>query len=170
MDSSINPGKQNSLPEGRFSGRADFAELVRHAFEAAAENGWREMIWCDPDFDDWPLGERAVIDTLQSWSRSGRKLTVLAQQYDSIVRRHPRFVMWRQSFSHLIECRAGGRGPVDTLPSAFWSPSWVFERLDTEHSTGFSGSEAVRRVALREKLSARLLKSSPAFASTTLGL
>ena len=164
------PDDSNVLPEGRFAGRHDFAELVRCAVRAAAENGWREMIWCDADFEDWPLGERAVIESLQAWSQNGRKLTVLAQRYDGIVRRHARFVTWRQNFSHLVACRASARGPADVLPSALYSPAWVLERLDSGHSTGFSGLEPVRRVALREKLNERLLKSTPAFAASTLGL
>ena len=43
------------LPDGRFSGRSEFAALVRQAMAAVSAQGWREMIWCDPDFDDWPL-------------------------------------------------------------------------------------------------------------------
>jgi hypothetical protein len=166
----IDKSSLQTLPEGRFAGRDEFAELIRHALQVAAGAGWREMIWCDADFDDWPLGERAVIDSLQAWSHSGRKLTVLAQRYDGIVRRHARFVTWRQHYSHLVECRASARGPADALPSALWSPGWAFERLDQTHSSGFSGSEPGRRVGLREKLGERLLKSTPAFAATTLGL
>ncbi len=160
----------SELAEGRFEGRHAFGDLLRNAFAHAAAQGWREMIWCDPDFDDWPLGERSVIAPLQAWARSGRKLTMLARHYDGIVRRHARFVSWRQTFSHLVECRVAGTGPADVLPSALWSPDWVLERLDLEHSTGFAGSETLRRVALRERLQERLLKSTPGFAATTLGL
>jgi hypothetical protein len=52
----------------------------------------------------------------------------------------------------------------------FWSPAWAFERLDLVHSTGVAGSEAVRRLALKERLAEKLLRSSPAFAATTLGI
>ena len=61
------------LLEGRFSGRAEFAELVRQALAAAAAQGWREIILSDPDFEDWPLGERAVAQSLNDWSKNGRK-------------------------------------------------------------------------------------------------
>ena len=161
---------QPALPAGRFSGRSEFADLVRAAMSAAAAQGWHEMIWCDDDFDDWPLGERAVIDSLHSWARTGRKLTLLARNYDCIVRRHARLVTWRQSFSHLIDCRASRSAPGDSLPSALWSPHWVFERLDLAHSTGVAGSETARRVAMKERLGELLLHSTPAFAATTLGL
>lgn len=167
----VDPGSDDpALPEGRFSGRGEFGDLVRRAFSAAAIQGWRELIICDASFEDWPLGERAVTEALASWSRTGRKLTMIARSYDAVTRRHPRFVTWRQTWSHIIECRGSGSGPSETLPSAMWTPGWVFERLDVERSTGYSGHEATRRVALRESLNERLLKSVPAFPATTLGL
>ena len=161
---------ESGLPEGRFSGRTEFADLIRRAFQAAANQGWREIIICDGNFEDWPLGERAVTSALGDWSRTGRKLIMIARSYDAVTRRHPRFVSWRQTWSHIAECRGSASGPSETLPSAMWTPDWVFERLDLERSAGYSGREATRRVALRESLNERLLKSAPAFPATTLGL
>ena len=161
---------ESGLPEGRFSGRTEFADLIRRAFQAAANQGWREIIICDGNFEDWPLGERAVTSALGDWSRTGRKLIMIARSYDAVTRRHPRFVSWRQTWSHIVECRGSASGPSETLPSAMWTPDWVFERLDLERSAGYSGREATRRVALRESLNERLLKSAPAFSATTLGL
>lgn len=158
------------LLQGRFEGRSEFAELVRHAFVVAAEQGWREIILCDANFEDWPLGERSVAQSLHDWARTGRKLTMLAQNYDEVVRRHARFVTWRRTWSHIIECRSGPSVSASDLPSAFWSPAWVFERLDLVRSTGVAGPEAVRRLALRERLAEKLQRSSPAFSATTLGI
>lgn len=158
---------QQALLQGRFEGRTEFAELVRGAFAAAAEQGWREIIVCDANFEDWPLGERVVAQALNDWSASGRKLTMLAHNYDEVTRRHARFVTWRRTWSHIVECRGNASGE---LPSIFWSPGWAFERLDLVHSTGVAGSEAGRRVALKERLTEKLLRSSPAFAATTLGI
>ena len=170
MNSTNQPAAPAALLEGPFSGRSEFASLIRAALSTAGAQGWREMIWCDDDFDDWPLGELAVIESLQRWARTGGKLTLLARNYDGIVRRHARFVSWRQTFSHLVECRASRSGPADLLPSALWSPAWVFERLDQTHCKGIAGSQAARRVALKERLGERLLHSAPAFSATTLGL
>ena len=158
------------LPEGRFGGAAQFSQLVRLSFAAAAEQGWREIILCDATFEDWPLGERAVAQSLNDWSKSGRKLTMLAKNYNEVTRKHARFVTWRRTWSHIIDCRANAAIAVDDLPSALWSPAWVFQRLDMTRSTGFSGSEPSRRLALKERLQACLKLSSPAFAATTLGL
>ncbi|MEO7953089.1 MAG: hypothetical protein ABIR35_03200 [Polaromonas sp.] len=156
-----------TLPQGRFSGRNEFAELVRQAFAAAAIQGWREIMVCDADFADWPLGERAFIQALGDWSRTGRQFTMIASNYDEIPRKHARFVSWRRSWAHIVECRSCA---ADKLPSALWSSNWVFERMDVQRCSGVAGPEAGRRIALRERLSERLLHSSPAFAATTLGL
>ena len=158
------------LPEGRFSGPVAFSGLVRHALAAAATQGWPEIILSDPDFHDWPLGERAVIQALNLWARSGRKFTMLASNYDAMHRQHPRFVTWRQTWSHLVECRVAGNRLAREVPSAIWSPMWVFNRIDLVRMSGFAGSEVARRVALRERLAELLLKSSPGFPATTLGL
>lgn len=158
------------LLEGRFSGRAEFADLIRLALATAAAQGWREIILCDPDFGDWPLGERAVAQALNDWSRSGRKCTLLAANYAELARRHARFVTWRQTWAHVVECRKNAATPPEALPSALWSPGWAFERLDIPRCTGVAGSEAARRVALRERLNELLLGSTPAFPATTLGL
>jgi hypothetical protein len=44
------------------------------------------------------------------------------------------------------------------------------ERRDIDHCAGYSGAEPDRRLSLREKLSEWLVKSTPAFPSSTLGL
>lgn len=170
MDSEKKPVVPSALLEGRFSGRTEFADLIRQAFAVAAVQGWREIIVCDPTFEDWPLGERAVAQALNDWSKTGRKLTMLAKNYDEVLRRHARFVAWRRTWAHIVECRASASAPADDMPSLLWAPGWVFERLNLERCTGLAGSEVTRRVALRERLNERLLKSTPSFPATTLGL
>ena len=159
-----------ALLQGRFSGPIEFADLIRSAFAAAAEQGWREIIISDRNFEDWPLGERAVAQSLQDWSKSGRKLTMLAKNYNEVMRRHARFVTWRRTWAHIVECRANLAMSDDDMPCAMWSPVWVFRKTDVDRSIGMAGSEPARRVALREKLSECMRLSSPAFAATTLGL
>ena len=159
-----------ALPEGRFSGRSEFGALVRQALATAAAQGWPEIIWCDPDFTDWPLGERVVAQALNDWSSSGRRLTLLATNYDIMFGRHARFATWRRTWSHLVECRKSGAASMGNLPSALWSPVWMFERLDIGRSTGVASSDAARRIALKERLSERLLNSSAGFGVSVLGL
>jgi hypothetical protein len=159
-----------ALPSGRFEGREAFRQLVRDALACAARDGWREIILCDATFDEWPLGEKAVAESLQAWSASGRKMTLLAKRWDVVLQRHARFVTWRRAWMHIIDARACPAADELDLPSAIWSPAWAMERRDLEHSMGFCGPEPERRVLLKQNLQEWLQKSTPSFAATTLGL
>ena len=160
-----------TLPEGRWSGRAQFQELVRSALAQAAQQGWREIMLSDADFADWPLGERAVHNSLQAWARTGRRLTLLAHNYDEIVRRHARFVGWRGQWDHIIVCRRVAANGSQNMPSALWSPHWVMQRLDRQRCIGICGTQPEQRLQLQENLRDWLNnRSSPGFAASTLGL
>ncbi|RIX81652.1 hypothetical protein [Acidovorax cavernicola] len=160
------------LTEGRFDGREAFADLVREALAAAASQGWNEIVFSDPDFVDWPLGERASIEALQAWSGRGRRLLLLAGRFDLVERGHARFVTWRRTWDHIVECRAtGGRaGATEEVPSALWTPTWCLRRIDPERSRGVCSSEARARRDLRESVDERWRQGRPAFAASTLGL
>ena len=158
------------LPSGPFAGRIAFQQLVRDALARAARDAWPEIVLCDADFHDWPLGERAVTESLQEWSATGRRCTLLARRYDEVVRRHARFVTWRQRWTHIVDARACASADPLELPSAIWSPGWVMQRLDPERCNGISGNEPERRLSLRENLNEWLAKSSASFPSSTLGL
>jgi hypothetical protein len=154
----------------RFIGRTDFQQHVRDALSMAHTEGWNELWLSDATFEDWPLGERVVADALQRWSKSGRKLYLLAKRYDDLQRRHHRFVSWRVQWAHIIEARAlPSADPID-FPSAIAAPQWVLQRLDPERCTGFVSNEAVHRLALRETLREQWSHASPAFAASTLGI
>ena len=155
---------------GMFSGPTAFAQLVRDAIARAAHEGWPAMVWSDANFDNWPLGERVVADALQAWSRSGRTLLMLAHNYDTVIRYQPRFVTWRKTWDHLIECRLCKTIDASEMPSALWSPHWAMRRLDLVRSTGVADLEPARRVLLKEELDECLRQSSPGFSATTLGL
>jgi hypothetical protein len=178
IDPAISPqpasvGSGASLPalmQGRIEGPSEFAEVIRLAFATAARQGWRELIMSDASFQSWPLGERAVAQSLHDWAKTGRTLTILARNYDELIRRHARFVTWRRTWSHIVVCRANASIAEDDFPSALWSPVWCCQKLDKARSTGLSDFDPGRRVAIREHLSECLRRSSPAFPATTLGL
>lgn len=158
------------LPEGKFEGLTAFAQLVRDALVCAAHEGWSQMVWSDANFLDWPLREKAVVESLQAWSRSGRRLVLLAHRFDEVQRHHARFVQWRNTWDHVVECRVCKQVDATEFPSALWSPHWVMRRLDLERSTGVAGYEPQRRVLLKEELEECRRQSSPGFSSTILGL
>jgi hypothetical protein len=111
-----------------------------------------------------------VVDSLNAWAHSGRTLVMLARSYEDVLRIHPRFVGWRKTWAHLIDCRRNARGDAVGFPSVLWSSAWVMRRLDPEHWTGVCTSAPEPRVASRESLKEWLGQSSPGFPVTTLGL
>ena len=160
-----------ALPQGRFAGREDFRQLVRDALECAACERWPELVLSDPDFRDWPLGERAVEQSLQAWARAGRQCTVLAADFGAVQRQHARFVQWRCTWSHIVTCRKAASPQPQEVPSMLWSPGWVLHRIDVPRCVGVAGWEPDRRVLLRQELDEWLLRrSAPGFPATTLGL
>lgn len=158
------------LPEGRFTGRQLFADLIRLALATAAARGWNSLLLSDPDFADWPLGERPVIEALNAWAGRGRQLQLLARDYGPLRQQHPRFVAWRVTWSHLVEAQQCSGAAGTDLPSALWSPVWVMERVDLPRCTGHSGTDPARRLALRERLDRVWHQGTPGFPATTLGL
>ncbi|MFM9922509.1 hypothetical protein VLK31_05910 [Variovorax sp. H27-G14] len=158
------------LSEGRFDGREAFDTILRGALASAAREGWQEIVFSDPDFADWPLGERASIEALQAWAASGRRLVLLAQRFDVLERGHARFVPWRRMWDHIVECRASGKAVGSEVPSAIWTPTWFVHRIDPERSRGLSSTDAPARRALRERIDASWRLARPAFAASTLGL
>lgn len=156
--------------DGRFDGPEAFAQRVREALQAAADDGWREMVWCDPNFEDWPLRERLVVEHLNAWARSGRQLTLLAHDYSAVRRLHARFVQWRVRWDHLLVCRQCKTVDASEVPSVLWSPLWVLRRVDIARQSGVVETDPRARLRTRESLDALLRKSSPGFPASTLGL
>ena len=159
-----------TLPSGRFAGREAFAQMLRDAFACAAQQGWREIVISDATFEDWPLKERAVVESLRAWSTSGRRFVMLAGSYDLLLRQQPRFVTWRKTWGHIVEARLCRNIDAADFPSLFWSPAWAMRRLDLLRSAGVCSDLPERRVHIRETLDELLLGSSPGFPASTLGL
>jgi hypothetical protein len=160
----------DGLPQGRLSGRAAFAQALRAGLQAAARQGWAELLLSDADFVDWPLGEREVVQALQDWARAGRCFTMLALSYRELQRLHPRFVRWRQTWDHLIDCRlCHGSDPL-SFPSVLWTPQWVMQRIDAQRHVVVCDASAERRVSLRQQLDEYRRDSTPGFPASVLGL
>jgi len=159
-----------AVPEGPFDGRPAFDAALRAALDAAAREGWREIVFSDPDFADWPLGERTSIAALQAWAASGRSLVLLAEGFGVFDRTHARFVEWRRLWGHIVEARACSGSGAPTVPSGVWTPTWSLHRIDPARSRGVCSHQADSRRALRECLDECLRQARPAFASSTLGL
>ena len=164
------PDTPDALRTGPFSGPTEFAQLIRDALECAAREGWMEMVWSDANFEEWPLRESAVVESLNAWSQRGRRLVMLAHSYDSVQRYQARFVEWRIRWDHLIECRVCKQLSPTEFPSVLWSPHWFVRRLDLARSTVVASYEAQRRVLQKQELDECRRQSAPGFPASTLGL
>ena len=155
----------------QLASRADFHEAVRSAVVAAADAGAAEICIVDPDFDDWPLNERAIVDALGRWATSRRKLVVFGKRFEEMPRRHPRFVEWRRQWSHIVQCRTDDEIEADALPTLLVVPGAVCVRLlDRVRYRGLASSRPIDLVEGREAVDALLQRSTEAFPATTLGL
>lgn len=159
-----------TLPEGRLIGRTAFLDAVRQAVAASASQGWSRILLSDPDFADWPLGEREVIEGLNAWAHRGRTMRLMAREFATLRQMHPRFVQWRTTWGHLIEVHAVPEAGTHELPSVIWTPNWTLERLDPVRSVVVASRSAERRVALQESLEGWWHRGRPSFSASTLGL
>jgi hypothetical protein len=158
------------LPAGSFVGRVAFDKAVADALACAAREGWQEIILSDATFLDWPLRERSALESLQAWSKSGRHMTLLATRFDEIIRHHARFVVWRQTWDHIIDCRVCHGAAVVDFPSVIWSRDWFLHRLDPQRCSGVCSDDRERNVLLKQMLDEAIRESSPGFPASTLGL
>ena len=88
-------------------GRSEFIAAVRLALSRAASGRTRELCFVDPDFEAWPLDDPELLGALSAWARlPKRQLLMIATRFDDLPRRCPRFVAWRRTWAHVVECRA----------------------------------------------------------------
>ncbi len=164
--SSSNPKSYRLIESQR-----EFEDAVRQAFSMIAQEGCREVLISDTDFAHWPLGERAVVETLEQWSMSHRKLTVLALNYDEVTRRHAHWVQWRQQWAHVVDCRVVDDFDAKEVPTLLLAPGLVTVRLVAGDAVrGSISTDAGDIERAREKIDAIAQRSSPGFPVTTLGL
>ncbi|MFG6457791.1 hypothetical protein [Roseateles sp. BYS96W] len=160
-----------------FGGRAEFQRLIVQAWVWAAEQGCRELHAWDASFSDWPLSDAELLTALTGWARQGRRLHLLAQQYDEVLRRHPRFVRWRRDFGHCITAHAVEPDvPLDTSPQSLLlavgadGMALSLRLFDRHRWRGEVSRDAGERMRALEWFDALAQRSSESFASTTLGL
>ena len=151
--------------------RAEFLDAVRTAFTQAEEHGARKIVVVDPNFADWPLNERTVIDSLSRWIDSSRLLIVIAHSFDELARRQLRFVEWRRQWAHVVQCRNDPDLEAEQIPTLLLVPGHSCIRvLDRIRYRGTVSKRPVDLTESRETVDALLQRSVEAFPVTTLGL
>ncbi len=151
--------------------RGEYHQALRDAFAQAAAQRSREIFMCDEHFADWPLNEAGVVESFVQWASPQRKLTVLARSFDEIARLHPRWVAWRRTWAHAVECRANHELESGQLPTLLLIPGLLTLKLvDTAQYRGSVSRHAGDAVLARELLDSVLERSEEAFPATQLGL
>ena len=162
----MKPGEHQSIAT-----RGEFHAAVRAAFAEAAAKGCREILLCDDHFADWPLNDPELIESLVRWAGAHRKLTLLARSFDEVARRHARWVNWRRTWSHVVECRANNELEAGQMPTLLLMPTVLtLQLLDTEHYCGSVSRTTGDAIRAREKFDAIWQRSEESFPVTNLGL
>jgi hypothetical protein len=172
MEQRQDPESAGAPPDyAKITTRGEYHQALRDAFAQAAALRCREIFMCDEHFADWPLNEAAVVENFTRWASPQRKLTVLARHYDEIARLHPRWVAWRRTWGHAIECRANHELESGQLPTLLLIPGLLTLKLvDAVHYRGSVSRHAGDAVLARELLDSVLERSEEAFPATQLGL
>lgn len=165
--------ERKGLSEGIINGREAFVQALRDGLALAAAQGCRELCWLDADFSVWPLSEAAVLESLTRWAYPHRKLMMAAGEFESLRRRHPRFVQWRQTWDHVLQAAqyqsedVGNGRPAGLLlaPGLF-----SLRLLDRDHWRAAISVRIADEIAAREWFDAVWQRSSESFPASTLGL
>lgn len=151
--------------------RVQCRDALRTALAEAAAAGCREMWWCDLDYADWPLSDKGVLESLEAWAYSHRRLTVLAHSFETLPRQHARWVEWRRRWSHVVECRALEELESGQVPRLLLAPGVVTVRIfDAVHHRGSVSHSLDDALRCKEIVDAVSQRSVEAFPATVLGL
>jgi hypothetical protein len=161
-----------SLPTS-ISTRNEFDAALRAALADAIESRTRELWFVDPDFSEWPLGDRAVVDQLTNWAQSvpQPRITLIAYSFAEMHRRHPRFVAWRRYWSHVVQARDVAELDASEVPTLMLAGDGLgVQLIDRMHWRGRWFRDETDWKTWREVIDALLQRSGDAFPATILGI
>ncbi len=164
-------GEVTGLPVGQFPGGVQsFQALMRQVFAKAVERNWQKLIICDPSFEAWPLGESQVVEDLNRWIGRSKTFVMLAHRFDAVQSRQPRFVGWRSTWSHCIQCCSIATSDREPTQCMVWTPEWAFELQDPDSFAAISSENPRFRAELSSKLDNLQQRGRPSFPVNVLGL
>lgn len=171
----MNPSEE-AATSGRIDGWRDFQQRFRALLsEAVTVPG--ECRWVDADFVHWPLGEAGITDMLQQWMRQHgvASVKVVAGRFDVLQRSHPRWMNWRQTWSHRVACwQASDEIAADLRPMFIWrTPAGDrsgIRMLDAVTAVGQWSRDPAVLALWQADFDAYLQRSSEGVPCTTLGL
>ncbi len=156
----------------RIDSRRSFAQALQWGLQASIERGTRTLLLADADFSFWPLDDAALRQALGAWVRlPGRRLQLLAQRYEEVPRRSPRFTAWRRDWAHAVDAWQSPEEMGDVVPTLLLDDGPVSVHLmDAVHWRGRAAIDVAQAQMWREKLDALLQRCERSFSAYTLGL
>lgn len=152
--------------------RGSYQAALRWGFAQALAGEARRICCVDEDFADWPWSDADLLRSLVPWLRlPQRRLVLVARQFDTVRRLHPRFVAWRADWVHAIETWTPSEGECPHMP-------WVLvdDRATLVHRQPAVGwcvsavSDPVRAHGARQALAALWPRFEASFPVKALGL
>jgi hypothetical protein len=149
-----------------------YRAAVAWGFETAIGIGARRIVCADTDFAIWPWDEPATLTSLTAWLRlPQRSLVLLARDFDTVPRLHPRFNRWRRDWAHAIFAWQAPADWTPDIPSLLVADRDISVQLiDCTRWRGRARADERTAQDLRMGLDVVLQRSEPAFAVRTLGL
>jgi hypothetical protein len=96
---------------------------------------------------------------------------VIAADFDQIARRHPRWVAWRRTWGHAVQCLALHEDDRAEVPGLFLVEGIAVAQLsDRRHGRGSLRDDAAALAQAVERLAHLQQRGSPDFPVTVLGL
>lgn len=130
-----------------------------------------DLLLIDRDFAVWPLDEPALLQALVAWLRlPGRRLRIVALDFDALARSHPRFARWRRDWGHRIEALCPVDGALPPGMRLLAAGPVVLQWLDAPDWRLRQITDVVHVQSLREQCADFLQRCEPAWPLTTLGL
>ncbi len=152
--------------------RSAYVDALCWGFDTAIEQGARQLLCVDANFEHWPLGDAALLQSLTAWMRlPQRRLVLLAASYEEVPRRHPRFNMWRRDWAHALAFWQAPEELAADLPTLLLDDRDLSVHLiDAEHWRGRAEINPRSARLWRDRVDVVLQRSASAFPVNTLGL
>ena len=129
------------------------------------------LLLIDRNFAAWPLDEPQLLQGLADWLRlPGRRLCIVALDFDALARSHPRFARWRRDWAHRIEALCPADGALPPGLRLLAAGPVLLQWLDAPDWRLRCVTNVVHVQSLRDQCADFLQRCEPAWPATTLGL
>jgi hypothetical protein len=159
-------------PLSALRSKADFEQALFWALQQALAVRARRLTWIDPDFQAWPLDDPALLELMTHWLRlPQRRLVLLAHQFGTLERAHPRFVAWRRDRAHAVDAWSPSEGVEAKLPTLLLDDDQIcLHMVDTVHWRGRLSLDASSAHQWRDEIDVLLQRCEASFPVHHLGL